>query len=311
MRHFIKKVYLFFRRKYWYLFPIPVVSFFIKEWREEKLYLMTLDDQEKQEVRRRKISYFVSFSLSLVLHIVFFLGVLNGVFSRVLSGKDMVVDKSIVNFDVLTEGMVSTYLDPVYDQDSDIIVDPAFLGKRKKERDKQILVLDNLLSELKNSGDPVPSSSFSKERKQTLGFHREKRRLKAGLGKMRHRKGTSKKMAPMRVQLWDRMSLSNSNKISSNVDYTHIMKVIDQYSFQFRDCYERALLKDEHLSVKAAFLLQLNQSKVEKTKLELHGNGNPRSHRILSRCLFQKSKNLVFSKNEKNISIKFSLIFGI
>ena len=89
------------------------------------------------------------------------------------------------------------------------------------------------------------------------------------------------------------------------------MKVIDQHSFQFQECYERGLLKDESLSGKVIFLLKLRQSQVKKAGLELKGKGNPASRKELTRCLFNESKKLTFSNNKGNISIKFNLIFGL
>ncbi len=76
-----------------------------------------------------------------------------------------------------------------------------------------------------------------------------------------------KKVTPLKVQLWNHMNLSQSSTAGEGVNYTDIMKVIDKHSFQ--TCYEKALLKDEKLSVKLVFLLKISQSKVQNTRLEL------------------------------------------
>ena len=108
------------------------------------------------------------------------------------------------------------------------------------------------------------------------------------------------------------MNLSKTSLSSSaNVNTTDIMKVIDGHSFQFRNCYERALLQDESLSVKVVFLLKLNGSRVETVRLEMKGQGSARSRRALSHCLFRESKKLIFSSNQESLSLKFNLIFGL
>lgn len=310
MKYFIQRVYWFFRKKFWYVFPVPVLIFFMKEWKEERLYLSSLSVQEKKEIAKSRTSLFLSFSVSIVLHAVFFLSIFFGVFDRVLYDRNIFISKNVIDFELM-EGMVSTYLDPVYDQNSDIIVDPAVLIGKNKNKDSQLLSLSSLLKELKKSENPVLSSVFSKSQKRKSRLDQEEKNLRAGLWGLKQGNTIAKKITPMRIQLWDHMRLSNSDVVNVKVNYTHIMGVIDRHSFQFRDCYEQALLKDEKLSVKAAFFLKLDQSKVKKTKLELHGNGNPRSRRALSYCLFRESKALVFSKNKKNISVKFNLIFGL
>ena len=128
-------------------------------------------------------------------------------------------------------------------------------------------------------------------------------------------KKTKREITPLKVQLWDHMKMFKTDKtkktVAANQENTEIMKVIDQHSFQFQECYEEALLLDEKLSGKVIFLLKLNRSKVKKSGMELEGQGNSNSRRKLTRCLFKESKKLVFLKNRKNISVKFNLIFGL
>ena len=310
MKNSVRKVYLFFRERFWYISPLFVLAFFLKEWREERLYLRSLDTQEKKEMTKQKVSYFISFSVSISLHAVFILGIFTGIFDRVLYNKDVFIAKDVVDFELM-EGMVSSYLDPVYDQNSDVIVNPAILIGKQDKKDDQMLSLNHLLNQLKKSKNPFLSSVVSEGQKRRSKLGQEERNLRAGLGGFDQGRTIGKKIRPMRIKLWNQVHLSGSDAVNVKVDYAHIMKVIDQHSFQFRDCYEQALLKDEKLSVKAAFFLKLNQSKVKRTQLKLHGDGNTRSRRSLSYCLFRESKALVFSKNKKNISVKFNLIFGL
>ena len=135
----------------------------------------------------------------------------------------------------------------------------------------------NLLERLKESKVTGLSlgktSKESKQYKSQIG--KEEYKLRAELGW----KKTKKKIAPLKSQFWDTVKMSQSDSIGKGVDYGGIMKVIDRHSFEFQECYERALLKDESLSGKVIFLLKLNSSAVKKAGLELKGKGNPNSRR--------------------------------
>ena len=309
MKQSIKNI--FYKAKFWYLLPLSVICFFLKEWREGKLYLSSLSVREKQEIKKRKLCYYISFSVSGILHVIFFVVVFNGIVSNILIDKNVVLVNDTVDFELM-DGMVSSYLSPIYDEKSDIIIEPSLLIGERQKNDKKALSLDNLLNYLKASKNPILSSSSStNKQKYSVRFKQEERSFKAGLGIRHVKKKIEEAILPIRSQLWEHLHISKPEKMNVKVNYADIMKAIDQHTFQFRDCYEQALLKDEKLSINAMFLLKINQSKVQKTRLELKGKGNPKSRRTLSHCLFKESKKLVFLKNKKNISVKFNLIFDL
>ena len=303
-----RSVYLLFREKYWYIFPSLVFRFFIQEWKEERLYLASLSEWEKKEIKRKKLRHLLAFSTSFILHSVFFLFLFYDFVGSVLIGESEVVAREAIDFDIM-DGMISSDLDPVYDESSDFVIKPSALIKKE---DRKKLSLGYLLDKLRASKNPVLSrGSLRKSKKEyASNIGREEQRLKSKLG-WSGRKKRKKKIKPLQVQLWDRMKLLKSKATEAQVNYGDIMKVIDKHNFQFQECYERALLIDEKLSGKVTFLLKLNHSKVRKAGLELKGKGSSGSQRELTRCLFRESKSLLFPKNRQKISIKFNLIFGI
>jgi len=297
------KAFYDFIKKYWYLSPVEVIKFLTQELREERLFFKNLSDREKSDLKKRNRRQNISLIISIALHSIFFLAIFNGFFIDPDSmDADLVSDKNIIDFELL-EGMVSAEMDSVYDENSDIIIKDSFLIKKKEIADKR-LSLDNLLKELKALKVEKSTSSVASYKSN---IHKETNDLKAGFDIIRkHRK-----LKPLKIQFWDQVKLSPKEGVSRDLDYSNIMQVIDQHSVSFRDCYERALLKDDKLSVKAVFLLDIANSKVKKTKLELEGQGKPSSRRQLSHCLFRESKKLLFVQNKKPISIKFNLIFGL
>ena len=303
-----KSVYLLFKEKYWYIFPSSIFRFFIQERKERCLYLASLSERERKEIKRQKLRHLVAFSASFVLHFVFFLFLFYDFVGPVLIGEGEVTAQEAVDFDIM-DGMISSDLDPVYDEKSEFIVKPSTLIKKE---DRKKLALSNLLDKLRASKSPVLSGSprSKNKKKYVSGIGQEEQRLKSALG-WKGRRRREKKIKPLQLQLWNRMKMLKSSKAETQVNYGDIMKVIDKHNFQFQECYERALLVDENLSGKVTFLLRLNHSKVQKAGLELKGKGSPGGRRELTRCLFRESKGLLFPKNGRKISIKFNLIFGL
>ncbi len=302
-----KSAYLLFREKFWYIFPLSVLRFFAQERKEQRLYLASLSERERKEIKRKRSRHFVAFFVSFVLHFALFVFLFYDFIDLVLIGEDQVIAKDAIDFDIM-DGMISSDLDPVYDEKSEFIVKPSALIKKE---DRKKLSLSNLLEKLRGSKSPVLSGDSPRKRKQEYASNigQEEQKLKSNLG-WRGKRGR-KKIKPLQLQLWDRMKMLKSSKTEAQVNYGDIMKVIDKHNFQFQECYERALLVDESLSGKVTFLLKLNHSRVQKAGLELKGKGSPGSQRALTRCLFKESKSLSFSKNRQKISIKFNLIFGI
>ncbi len=232
--------------------------------------------------------------------------------SPVLVLEDQALKPSEVDFDIM-DGMLASDMDPVYDEESEFIIKPSSLIIYKDKKDQS---LANLLERLKGfkskSLSEMSGKLIRKKKEYKSQIIQEERKLKAGLGWQKSESQVmGKSAAPLRVQLWDRIKMSKSNTTNKNVDYGRIMKVIDQHSFEFQECYEKALLRDENLSGKVIFLLKLAHSQVKTAGLELKGKGSPISRRELTRCLFQESKKLVFSDNKNNVTIKFNLIFGL
>ena len=293
-----------------------MIKFFIKEWSEELKFYASLSTKEKQESRRAKTRGFICFLISIVLHTLFlFLAIQRGFSSDSTKPIDIELALNNKGFE-LAEGMVSLEVKPIYDKKGDIIIAPSMLKqeKNKTPKDKKALALNQLLKNLKASKGPTLSDKVKIKQpksKKTSQLEKEQLRLQKSLQISESNRPFVKTTKPKMANLWLASPLTKTKKQVKPANYTNIMKVIDQKSFQFRDCYEKALLKDELLSVKVVFLLQLRKTKVQKTRLELHGKGNPESRRTLTHCLFRESKTLVVLQNKNNISVKFNLIFGL
>lgn len=307
MKNYIKKACCFCKKYFWYFSLWHVLIFFIKEWKEENLHIASLSKQEKQEISNSRLSHSISFFASVILHLILVLGILNSSFNSVVKDNSVNIDivvphkkESITLFD----GMISSELKSVYDFNSNIVIDPTSLIQKK------INVLDTLLNNLKRSKKPILSSVVSTDYKHKSKLNVAEKHLQQKLSVSKNKK-IGKSVTPLKIQLWNNMNLLKLHNKSAKVNYTDIMKVIDKQSLQFRDCYETALLKDDKLSVKVVFTLDLNKTKVKNTKLKLHGEGNKKSHYALSYCLFKQSKKLTFPTNKQNILIKFNLIFGL
>ena len=247
----------------------------------------------------------MSLCISLSLHIVLFTSVLRGLKPINLS-QEIDIKGEEVNFE-LTEGMVSSDVNPIYDSEGQVIIKPSLLVKPK---DKQALLLNSLLETLKAGKKPALSSSIIKTPSQNRPRLKQTEKSLMDQLQVENFKIPSSQ-ATKSAGFWNQVRMLKSDTATNEINNTKLMKVIDQHSFSFRDCYEKALLKDENLSVRATFLLKLNKSKVQNTKIELKGKGNLASRQTLSHCLFQQSKTLVFNKNQQSLSLRFNLIFGL
>ena len=243
---------------FWTFSLKKIPLFFVTEWRENRLYWTHLPQQEKQEIKKNKLRYFASLFISLGLHIVFLTSILNMVSKQVELSEEIKIRGEEVDFE-LTEGMVSSDVHPVYDDDSEVIIKSSLLVKPE---DKQTLLLNNLLEKLKQGKMPTLSSSVLKPKSSyhsRLG--QTEKTLMARL-QVKSFKIPESKTGAKSAGFWNQVRMLKSDQTdSTGINNTEMMKVIDQHSFQFRDCYEKALLKDEKLSVRAVFLLKLNQSK--------------------------------------------------
>lgn len=251
----------------------------------------------------------MAFCVSFLVHGSVFLVIFYKFINPVLLGEAQVTARETIDFDIM-DGMLSSHLDPVYDRTSKFIIKPSALIKNE---DRKKAVLSDLLAQLKSSKSPALSNNSLRQKKRyDSHLAQEEENLKAKLDQRpRSRARLACLDRPSRTQIWDRMKLLKSTSQNTQVNHEDIMKVIDRHSFQFQECYERDLLRDEKLSGKVTFLLRLSQNKVQKTGLDLKGKGNALSRRELTRCLFRESKSLLFPKNTQNISVRFNLIFGL
>ena len=302
-KKFLFRAYLYVRQNFWYLFPGLMFRFLVQEHKEWKKAMAVLTSEEKEELKQGKRRHVFAFTASLIFHFVFGLIFFYYSLGSVVLIEDQIVQGDIVDFDIM-DGMLSSEVDPVYDKTSPFVIKPSSLIRKRKDQS-----LTDLLEKLRDMKTTSLSGRTSKKRKKYKSqIGQEDYKLKAEWGW----KGAKKKIPSQRANLWSRVkSLQSDSTANQNVNYSEIMKVIDRHNFQFQECYEQALLRDESLSGKVIFLLKLNRSQVKKAGLELKGKGNPASRRALTRCLFRESKKLVFSNNKGNISIKFNLIFGL
>ena len=305
--------------KYWYLLPHHIVYFFLEEWREEKKYRLSLSQIERHELSNRTYQNFMSFCFSLMLHLILILGVVNGVLEGSLINKSEEVvslGEAIVDVEVMG-GMLSGPVDPIYDPKSDIVIKNFSLNRYKIH--KKMTALEELLQKLsnkkisilsKNAQSRSTGSNRNSESRLALVEKDLKERMSFGFRKNRRFIRRNQKFK--QTQLWNRVNLAAAGNMRKRVmNNQALMKVIDKHIFYFRECYEQALLKDEKLTVNAHFLLKLSKAKVRTAQVDLVGRGGFSSKKQMSHCLSAQSKNLNFADNKQNVSVKFSLIFGI
>lgn len=296
-------------QRFWLLSPRRIFQFFAREREESRLWRASLSRRELREISLERRRLWISYSVSFALHALIAFALLSDFTGAVLIGDQRISAESEADFKLM-EGMISHLEKPVYDESSGIVVKPSRLIRKK---DRRLLSLDNLLQKLRSGGGLKLSGGAFKGSEKSAARPRtgaEELELKAGL----RRRRTGKRLSVSRGQLWDGLRLMReANKGgAAQVNYSEIMKVIDKHNFQFQECYELALLKDEKLSGKMVFLLKLDRAAVKKTNLRLEdGRGSPVSRRALLACLYQESKKLVFARNKRKITVKFNVIFGI
>ena len=306
------------------LFP-PLLCLGAKAREESLLFRASLSLQERREIRHERRRMGLSWLASLALHAAFFAVLLSDFMEPVLLSETKIAYQDEADFSLM-DGMVSSQTDPVYDERSEFVIPPP----PEAPKDSRLLSLENLLEKLKAEGGAALSENLGASYQQSDPggrLKREERILKTGL-KQRAGKRPGSAGAPFerrpQIQLWDHVPMTaqkwsgrgagsgaaERGRHAAPPD-SEIMKAIDQRNFQFQECYEMALLRDEKLSGKIVFLLKLNRAKVQKTHLQFEGEGSAASRRSLLSCLYQESQKLLFSKNRQKISVKFSLIFGI
>ena len=267
------------------------------------MFSASLNEREKAEIRKDRRRRFTAFFLSFVLHFTAFLMFFSHLKGAVLLGENQINPRDAIDFDIM-DGMVSGSAEPVYDKKSEFVIKPSDLIRRERKKHS----LNTLLEELRSSKGPVLSvGGRKKQERRESRISREERKLKVGWGW----KKTKRRPTPLQAELWDHIKLLRKSGRGGRADYKKIMKVIDSHSFEFQECYEEALLKDETLAGKVIFLLKMSGSRVKRAGLDIQAGGDPSARRIFSRCLFEKSKNLVFPGNTGAVSVKFNLIFGL
>ena len=301
-----------FKKKYysWYLFPWFVFIFFIEEWRDHRTYRKALSEKEKREARLNKLYQFLSFTISLVLHCIIFFGITIFFMDSENTGQELLIDNA-VEFELASGMVASSGIESVYETESGIIVKPNSLSKLSHQNSK-VKILDDLLNKLREEKTSTWSKNNpQKSQSQSIGWSDAiKKQLENNLNvENKNQKKLNQKI--VLAKLWDRLKISQMNKEYSSTDHKNIMDQIQKYTYQFRDCYEKSLLLDEVLAVKAAFLLNVNRASLRTAKVKLKGQGSLKSRKQLSRCLLNEVKKISFSKNKKNISVRFNLIFEL
>lgn len=310
MKHFFKKTYYLCERFLWYVSLWGVFTFFIKEWRAESLYLASLSATEKQEISKTKWTHRFWFFISITLHIILFLGIITDPLDlTVVHTTNQVIVPKIVNF-TLETGTISPNLNNIYDKNSEFIINKKDLIIEKRKNDLKTL-LDKLHGKKKFVGlkESLLLAKDAAKNTHHSNLDKEEAYLQGQL-RGSHNKFIINKTPSTNAQLWNNINLLKGNSKGVKVNYTKIMQVIDKHRLKFRECYEKALLKDESLSVKGIFIMRLKKSIVASTKIKLQGKGNKKSYITMSNCLRRVSKKLLFLKNKHNITIKFNLIFG-
>ena len=136
-------MFLSFRRKFWYLFPVSVFRFFAQEREEQKLYLATLTEREKEEIKNQKRRNLFSFSASFLLHCLFCLGFFYNFINPILIEKDRIIAGDAIDFDIM-DGMLSSEVNPVYDKESEFIIKPSNLIREEKKEQSLTFLLEQL-----------------------------------------------------------------------------------------------------------------------------------------------------------------------
>ena len=91
----------------------------------------------------------------------------------------------------------------------------------------------------------------------------------------------------------------------------YIMDEIQKHMDQFRDCYEKSLLREDELSIKATFFVNIRKTVVKKAKINLTGRGSMSIKKQLSRCLLKEINQISFLKNKQDMPVRFSLLFDL
>ena len=175
-----------FRNNFWYLFPGLALRFLIQERKEKLLYLTTLTEGERKEIRKQKRRDLFFFSLSFVLHGLFALGFFYNFLNPVILGKDTFISKEAVDFDIM-DGMLSSDLDPVYDENSEFIIKPSALITQREKKDQS---LANLLENLRRSKTTGLSTGKISKKKRKISIKTWSRRaeIKSRIGMEKNKK---------------------------------------------------------------------------------------------------------------------------
>ena len=207
-------------------------KFFVQELRESRVDWINLPLKEKQELKKGRLRYFAGLLTSLCLHIILFSLVLNMLSQPTNSlfqeTKSVGVE---VDFE-LTEGMVSSDVQPLYDSEGYVIIKPSRL---LKPTDKQAQLLSDLVAQLKKGeslalSSSAPKSSFQSPPRLRPVDSSLMSNLQVKSFKIPERKVKANKSAGF----WNHIHKSKSEPTSmAHINDTEIMKVIDRHSFQF------------------------------------------------------------------------------
>lgn len=165
--------------------------------------------------------------------------------------------------------------------------DREYLKKKKPKS-----VLESLLSDLKNRSNP---SNRNKLQVKSLG----------------HKKLKVSDLKKMDID-WSKMTAKKNEK-SADIE-KQLNQHLAGYNDQFRQCYERSLIKDPSLNAKVEFLLQVGANRnIAKSDIQFSGVGTPSVKEELRDCLRLVTQKIRLPKSSEELSgkqLKFFVVLN-
>lgn len=195
--------------------------------------------------------------------------------------------KDIVSLkDIELEGGDKTTMD-IVEISGVYYFDQDFLKKKKPKS-----VLESLLSDLKNRGPKVASNQLQVK----------------SPGQKKLKVSDLKKMDID----WSQITAETTEK-SSDIE-KELNQYLARYNDQFRNCYEKSLIKDPSLNAKVEFLLQVGSNRnIAKSEIQFSGVGTPAVKEELRGCLQLVTQKIQLPKNSEELSgkqLKFFVVLN-
>lgn len=292
----------YWQRKLWFLNPVALFHFYLEERNKDrflfKKFTPNFVGEFRKQQSRQKMFYFVS---------VFGHGILLLSFYFLFAAKPL---DELADNDALDVGeflalaslsQLSPDVETVYDPYGDVKVVKPVKKKKKKSAKSRMAQLLEKLSQM----TPVQVDENAQPSEDDL---------KNALAKIQKSKSGSKTdrdaLMAQRQKLLADMRERNSQRQNMGAKVASLVKLIGKKSESFQECYEKALLTDQDLSVHASFLFSLGgKGEVDKTLIRIRGAGSGKSKRVLDSCLKSKTRLLSFPETYKGMKFKFNLLF--